>query len=219
MQMTRLLLIGSLLLSASACTRETSIADHDGKALVEALRAAQAGNGAQRIVLARRGSYVLSAPSETGLLLPSITGKLTVEGNGAEIRSYADGDIALLEVGREGDVTLRDLVLAEGSDGAIRNFGNLRLVSTRIFDSTGNRASSIVLNRGRLQLQDSVLAHNSLEGDGRDSGIVLNYGELLLDEARVQDNFVGQGVNGVLNLGRGHIEGESVAVNVRETQR
>jgi hypothetical protein len=215
MHPTRLLLIGSLALLASACTRETTIADHDGQALVAALRAAQAGSGSQRIVLARRGSYVLSAPSETGLLLPSITGKLTIEGNGAEIRSYHDGNIALLEVGREGDVTLRNLALAEGSDGAIRNFGNLRLVSTRVFDSTGNRASSIVLNRGRLQLQDSVLAHNSLDGDERDTSIVLNYGELLLDKARVQDNFVAHGVNGVLNLGRGRIEGDSVAINVR----
>ena len=215
MRFFRLLLTGSLALLVSACTREITIADHDGKALVKAMRAAQAGNGAQRIVLARRGSYVISAPSEAGLLLPSVTGKLTIEGNGAEIRSYAEGDIALLEVGREGDVTLRDLVLAEGSDGAIRNFGNLHLVSTRVFDCTGNRASSIVLNRGRLQLEDSIVAYNSLDGGERYSSMVLNYGEVLLDKARVQDNFVANGVNGILNLGRGRVEGDRVAIQVR----
>jgi len=162
---------------------------------------------------------VLSAPSETGLLLPSITGTLSIEGNGAEIRSYADGDIALLEVGREGEVTLRDLALAEGSDGAIRNFGSLRLVSSRVLDSTGNRASSIVLNRGRLQLEDSIVAYNSLDGDQDNSSMVLNYGELLLDNARVHDNVVAHGVNGILNLGRGRVEGDSMAIRVREAGR
>ena len=151
--------------------------------------------------------------------MPSITGELTIEGNGAEIRSYADGDVALLEVGREGNVTLRDLALAEGSDGAIRNFGTLRLVSTRVLDSTGNRSSSIVLNRGRLQMVDSIVAFNSLDGSERDSGTVLNYGELLLDNARVHDNFVAHGVNGVLNLGRGRIEGETASMLVREAGR
>lgn len=217
MHLPRLLPIVLLAMLASACTRETSIADHDVKALVAAMRAAQEGSGPQRIVLARRGSYVLDVPSESGLLLPSITGKLTIEGNGAEIRSYADGEVALLEVGREGEVTLRDLALAEGSDGAIRNYGNLRLVSTRVFDCTGNRASSIVLNRGRLQLQDSTVAHNSLDGDERYGSMVLNYGELLLDNARVHDNFVAHGVDGILNLGRGRIDGDSVAIQVRET--
>ncbi len=212
---TRLLLSCSLALLATACTRETTIADHDGKALVEALAAAQSGNGPHRIILARRGSYVLSLPSETGLLLPSITGELTIEGNGAEIRSYADGDVALLEVGRKGNVTLRDLALAEGSDGAIRNFGTLRLVSTQVLDSTGNRSSSIVLNRGRLQMEDSIVAFNSLDGSERDSGTVLNYGELLVKNARVHDNFVAHGVNGVLNLGRGSIEGETASILVR----
>jgi len=216
MMLPRLLLSCSLALLATACTRETTIADHDGKALVDALAAAQSGTGPHRIILARRGSYVLSSPSETGLLLPSITGDLTIEGNGAEIRSYADGAVALLEVGREGNVTLRDLALAEGSDGAIRNFGTLHLVSTRVQDSTGERSSSIVLNRGRLRMEDSTVAFNSLDGAERDSGTVLNYGELLLNNARLHDNFVAHGVNGVLNLGRGRIEGETASMLVRQ---
>lgn len=216
MILSRLLLGCALVLSSAACTRESRIADHDGKALVAALAAAQSGNGPHRIVLARRGSYVLSSPSETGLLLPSITGDLTIEGNGAEIRSYADGAVALLEVGREGNVTLRDLALAEGSDGAIRNFGTLRLVSTRVMDSSANRASSIVLNRGTLRMEDSVVAFNSLDGDDRDSGMVLNYGDLLVANARVTDNVVAHGVNGVLNLGRGRIQGETASMLVRD---
>lgn len=87
-------------------------------------------------------------------------------------------------------MTLRDLALAEGSDGAIRNFGTLRLVSTQVLDSTGNRSSSIVLNRGRLQME-------------------------LVKNARMHDNFVAHGVNGVLNLGRGSIEGETASTLVR----
>ncbi len=215
MTLSRLLLACSLALPACACTRETTIADHDGKALVDALAAAQSGTGPHRIILARHGSYVLTSPSETGLLLPSITGELTIEGNGAEIRSYADGAIALLEIGREGNVTLRDLALAEGTDGAIRNFGVLHLISTRVQDSTGNRSSSIVLNHGKLLMEDSTVAFNSLDGDERDSGMVLNYGDLLVDNARVQDNVISHGVNGVLNLGRGRIEGDASSMLVR----
>jgi hypothetical protein len=37
---------------------------------------------------------------------------------------------------------------------------------------------------------------------------------LLLDNARVHDNFVAHGVNGVLNLGRGQIEGETASMLV-----
>ena len=65
-------------------------------------------------------------------------------------------------------------------------------------------------------MEDSTVAFNSLDGAERDSGTVLNYGVLLLDNARLHDNFVAHGVNGILNLGRGRIEGETASMLVRQ---
>jgi hypothetical protein len=200
-----LLLIGTF--SLAACSSEIEVADHDSKALVDAIRTANANPGRDRIKLARRGFYILSNTAETGLLLPAINGELVIDGNGSEIRSYASGRVALVEVGADADVTLRNLSLAEGSNGAIRNFGKLKLESTRVVDSTGTRISAIVLNHGQLIARDSELAYNILESSDRDAGTVLNYGDFRLDNSRIHDNRVERmhpslvAAGAVLNLG------------------
>lgn len=197
--------IGALLLSS--CSTEIEVANNDSKALVEAIRFANANPGKDRIKLARRGLYVLRDSAEAGLLLPAITGELTIDGDGSEIRSYAAGRVALLQVEQDADVTLRNLSLAEGTNGAIRNFGKLKLESARVVDSTGTRVSAIVLNHGQLIAQDSELAYNNLEGSERDAGTVLNYGDLRLDNTRIHDNRVQRvhrsqvAAGAVLNMG------------------
>lgn len=203
----RLILIILAAQSLLACSRQVDVPDHDGKALVAAIRAANASPGGDRILLAHRGLYVLSDAAQAGLLLPAIHGALEIDGNGAEIRSYAPGRVALLEVAADGDVQLRNLSLAEASDGAIRNFGKLRMQSARIVDSTGTWVSAIVLNHGQLSVEDSEIAYNELQMSGRDAGTVLNYGELQLDQSRIHDNRVQRvfpsliAAGAVLNLG------------------
>jgi hypothetical protein len=160
---------------------------------------------------------VINDPAEAGLLLPALTGKLTIDGNGAEIRSYAPGPVALLEVRPGSDVTLRGLSLAEGSDGAVRNFGKLRLQSSRIVDSTGSHVSAIVLNRGQLEVEDSEVAYNELQESSADAGTILNYGSLHLDNMRIHDNVAGLlSFAGIVNLGSGRIEGSSAAGLIRD---
>jgi hypothetical protein len=181
-----LCLIGTLALSG--CTTEIEVANHDSNALIAAIRAANAKPGAYRISLAHRGLYVLGNAAEQGLLLPAIKGKLTIDGDGSEIRSYASGRVALLEVASSGDLSLHKLSLAEGTDGAIRNFGKLTLESTRVLDSTGTRRTAIVLNRGQLVARDSELAYNNLEATGPDAKTILNFGKLRLENTRVHDN-------------------------------
>lgn len=208
-------LLGTLMLTA--CTQEIAVANHDSSMLIAAIRIANATPGAERITLAHRGLYVINDPAEPGLLLPALTGKLTIDGNGAEIRSYAEGPVALLEVTPGSDVTLRGLSLAEGSDGAVRNFGKLRLQSSRIVDSTGSLASAIVLNRGQLEVDNSEVAYNSLQGGRADTGTILNYGSLRLDRPRIHDNVAGPlSFAGIVNLGSGRVEGSSAAGLIRD---
>ena len=121
---------------------------------------------------------------------------------------------------RDGEVMLQDLSLAEGSNGAIRNFGELRLQSSRVIDSTGSRISAIVLNHGELFAKDSEFAYNALDDSLRDAGTVLNYGKLRLDNSRIHDNRVQQARPGVgaagaiLNMGEVRMQATRLDNNV-----
>lgn len=194
-----LLLIGTMALPA--CSSQVELPNNDPRALVDAIRASNKSPGTQTIRLARNGLYVLASEAEPGLLLPSIRGKLLIEGNGAEIRAYTSSRVALLEVAEPGNVMLRQLSLAEGSDGAIRNFGKLSLESSRVVDSTGDRASAIVLNHGELVARHSEFAYNALDDGQRDAGTVLNYGKLTLLDSRIHDNRVQRARPGLVAAG------------------
>jgi hypothetical protein len=188
------LLTASMLISSLACLgacsdgRLVEVPNNDGAALVQALREANAGDGHTRIRLARNGLYVLAAEAQPGLLLPAVLGRVTLEGNHAEIRGYSARPAAILEVAAEADVRISHLVLAEGTDGAVRNYGDLRLQGVAVVDSSVDAMPAIVLNHGRLQATDSEIAYNLLLATPRDSGTVLNYGEIELTGSRIHDN-------------------------------
>lgn len=207
-------------MALSACTSRVELPNNDPRALVDAIRAANRTPGTQTIRLARNGLYVLAREAEPGLLLPSIRGKLVIEGNGAEIRAYTSSRAALLEVGQHGNARLRQLSLAEGSNGAIRNFGKLALESSRVVDSTGSRVSAIILNHGELIASDSEFAYNTLENGQRDAGTLLNYGKLTLRDSRIHDNRVQRAHPGlvaagaVLNMGMLSFESTLLEDNV-----
>ena len=214
-----------LLLAAATvltgCGRTTDIANLDTDALVRAIEAANASPGPDVIRLAPRGLYTLRSAAGEHVFLPPIRGELRIEGQGAEIRNYmVDGQRALLEVVAGADVHLDDLSLSEGSDGAIRNFGTLRLDHVRITDSTGAGAQAIVLNHGLLEARDSEIAYNLLPTSRRDAGTVLNYGQLRLRDTAIHDNvaqrrFDSLAVAGaVLNLGTFETRATRIADNV-----
>jgi hypothetical protein len=212
-----------LLASAAAlagCGQETTIGDRDTAALIRAIQAANASPGPDVIRLAPRGLYTLNdAPRDATSWLPPIRGELRIEGNGAEIRRYQDGQRTLLEVERDATVQVSDLAMSEGSDGAIRNFGTLRLDRVRITDSTGAGTPAIVLNYGVLEARDSEIAYNLLPTSRRDAGTVLNYGQLRLRDTAIHDNvaqrrFDSLAVAGaVLNLGRVEAKSARIADN------
>lgn len=174
----------------AACSRGpgAEIANNDSASLVDAIRQANERPGHDTIRLARNGFYILSREAEDGLLLPSVRGELTIEGNHAEIRGYMAKPAALLQVEEGAWVHLENLVLAEGTDGAVRNFGELRLERVAIVDSSVSRLPAIVLNHGRIEAVDSEIAYNHVLAIGRDAGTVLNYGEIELTASRIHDN-------------------------------
>jgi predicted secreted protein len=214
------LFLGMAGLALAGCSRSVDIADRDTDGLIAAIRAANAGEGPTVIRLAPRGLYTLrTAPRDADTFLPPITGELRIEGRGAEIRRYADGERALLRIERGADVRLQSLALSEGSDGAIRNFGTLRLDQVRITDSTAGRTPAIVLNYGLLDARDSEIAWNMLPAARRDAGTVLNYGRLVLRDTRIHDNLAQRGYDSlavagaVLNLGTLDARGSGIADN------
>lgn len=219
MNMHHKLLLASGLLGLGACSRTIEVADHDGKALATAIQAANASTGKTTIRLAKRGMYVIDSPAEAGLLLPSIRGHVEIEGNGAEIRAYTDQPVALLQVEKNGELELQHLSLAEGGDGAVRNYGELALDRVKIVDSSALRANAIVLNHGNLRAEDSQIAFNSLSPARRDAGTVLNYGSIELDRSAIHDNYTlgkypGLAVaGGVLNYGELRVDGLTMANN------
>jgi hypothetical protein len=211
------------ILATSGCARHVEVADRDTDGLIEAIRAANERPGSDVIRLAPKGLYTLRwAPRDATSWLPPIGDDLRIEGNGAEIRRYADGRRTLLEIAPGANVHVRDLALSEGSDGAIRNFGTLRLDKVRVTDSFGagdaGGASAIVLNHGLLEARASEIAWNVLPASARDSGTIVNYGRLRLRGTSIHDNtaqrrYGSLAVAGaVLNLGTletqdSHLEG------------
>lgn len=213
------LLFASVLLGLAACSRTVEIGDHDAAGLAAAIRQANDSGRSTTLRLARHGMYVVRDDAGDGLLLPSVRGKLAIEGNGAEIRAYTRGPVALLQVEQGGELHLEKLSLAEGSDGAVRNFGTLVLDQVRITDSVARRAQGIVLNHGVLSARDSEIAYNTLAIARRDAGTVLNYGDIELDRTTIHDNrTLGQYpslavAGGVLNYGRLSVDGLRLADN------
>lgn len=211
----------ALVAGLAACSNGTTveIANNDARGLVEAIRLANERPGHTTIRLARRGFYVLGQEVREGLLLPPVTDRLTLEGNYAEIRGYSARPASLLQVEDGARVELEDLVLAEGTDGAVRNFGELVMRNVAIVDSSVRQAPYIVLNHGRLVARDSEIAYNLLFAGRRDSGTVLNYGDLELDATRVHGNrAVGSdarvaAAGGILNFGTLRADGLAIEDN------
>lgn len=221
MRTAPVLLLLAGLTTLAGCSRglDVEIANNDSAGLREAIRQANARPGHDTIRLARNGLYILGTPEQAGLLLPPLQGDLTLEGNYAEIRGYSDKPAAILEVETGAEVRIANLVLAEGTDGAVRNFGALRLENVAVVDSSVVTMPAIVLNHGRLEAVDSQFAYNLLLANRRDAGTLLNYGDLALERSRIHDNrTVGRqptvaAAGGILNFGSVKVDGLRIEDN------
>lgn len=190
MNAAKFLLPIALVAGLSACSRglDIEVASNDSAGLAKAIQAANDAPGHSTIRLARRGLYILSIEAQQGLLLPVLEGRLTIEGNYAEIRGYSAQPAAILEVGEGSQVRIRDLVLAEGTNGTVRNYGRLQLSNVAIVDGSVSTQPSILLNHGELEAVGGEIAYNHLLSNRRDAGTVLNYGQARFTDTRIHGN-------------------------------
>lgn len=183
-----LLTVVSSLLVGCAGGIEAEIANNDSAGLADAIRAANARPGHSTIRLQRRGLYILGQEAQDGLLLPAVAGKLTIEGNHAEIRGYSGAPAAILEVSAGAEMRIENLVIAEGTNGIVRNYGQLRLENVGIVDGSVRTIPAIVLNHGQLEAVGGEIAYNHLLSNRRDAGTVLNYGQARFTDTRIHGN-------------------------------
>ena len=185
------------------------IADRDVDGLVAAIHAANQSGTETTIRLAKGGLYTLvtAADENRELGLPRVSGKITIQGNGADIRRYSNEDFALVAVAKGGELTLRSLTLAEGSRGAVVNHGELELDRVRVVDNIAKHAPAIVENYGHLRVHASEISYKQLAATQRDAGTVLNYGSLELARSSIESNWISRrydsliAASAVLNLG------------------
>lgn len=221
MRTAPILLLSAALAGLSGCGRglELEIANTDSAALADAIRAANAAPGHTRIRLARNGFYILSQEAEAGLLLPAVRGRLTIEGNHAELRGYSRDPAAILEVKAGASLRIQDLVVAEGTNGTLRNYGQVRLANVEVVDGSVSTLPAIVLNHGDLEAIGSEIAYNHLLSNRRDAGTVLNFGRARFVDTRIHGNraiarYPTVAVSGgVLNYGVVETDGLSFADN------
>lgn len=175
-----------------ATAAEYQIASRDEAGLIRAIRAANASPEADIIHLAADGIYTLDLTDSNGLGLPPISGRLQIQGHGAEIRRYGDKPMQLLEIAPEAVVQISDLGMAEANRGALVNHGHLTLDRVTITDSDNDPAAAhaIVLNHGRMLMRDSLLGYNRVRGVAENGSIVVNSGVLELFGTRFIANEV-----------------------------
>lgn len=209
-----------LLLAACSPAHATEIPNRDGAALIRAMQEAARSPEPRRILLHPGGLYTLSSTDSNGLALPPIRGRLTIEGRGAEIRSWTHRPMHFIDVQPGGEAVLRDLTLAEASDGAIRNHGRLRLERVVISDSRARGDAPILWNRGEMLLQDSRIDHNLVHAPAGRASLLRNEGVLSLQNSRLHGNRISHTQQWPLNAAalwnRGALRAEAVSLSDNE---
>src|SRR5262249_36365721 len=170
-----------------------------------------AGSGEDTIVLPANANVMLSNPYVTlytapfgttfsgpPLGLPSITSRITIEGNGATI--HRDGNapaFGLIGVrgnfplpSTPGDLTLQNVTLSGGS-GGVSNNGNTSIKNSVISGNKGNGVS----NSGPLGIENSIISGNT------GSGVSNFYGTLTIANSTISGNASNSGGGGVYNYG------------------
>ncbi len=220
MNLNHRLIFSSLLLIALPCgAKNFTIPNGDNSGLLKAITEANASPEADTITLAKHGLYAFNTPASRTSLLPAFRNSLTIEGNGAEIRRYVKASVAIVSTEKQSTVVLRNLILAEGSNGALLNNGDLLLDRVKIVDSNPGVAQAIITNFGRLSLSDSELAYNHMPVSAHDSGVIINHGELSLSFSKIHSNTIRPGNNpltfalAALNFGDIKINGLSIDGN------
>jgi hypothetical protein len=208
-------------LASSAASALTVYPVESTAGLVAAINAANLTPEADIIAL-ERGLYVLDVinDGDQAAAMPEITSPIVIQGNGAELRRYSSADFRIFHVAETGHLKLEQLVLAEGSIGAIRNHGIAELRNVALVDSTARGSSAIVENYGEMRLSHCEVSFNTVAGASRDAGTIVNWGKLWLRATTFQGNQLTRRYDGValassvLNYGTAEIEDVVITENV-----
>jgi hypothetical protein len=183
----------SLIMASTSHATVYTVAAGDSSALVEAIRAANQQAGTDVIELGG-GVYTLQqafpASENASVALPVITDHLVLRGNRAELRAYTNAKLHLLEVTKGTKVRVQALTLAEGSNGALVNYGTVELVRVSIVDQTSRGAEGILRNFGDLQLDRCDISYNTIANAGQSAGTIVNYGYAGIRNTRILGNRV-----------------------------
>ncbi len=172
--------------------------------LQAALRAAEAGPGADTIELVGGGTYTFAAADnfdswETGVnALPRIRGEVVIRGNGATLvrnRAAETPRFRFFLVDPEGSLELHDLTLrgasteglkGERDGGAIWNRGKLRLVRTTLTGNIAGGDGGGLRNDGETVLENSLFQGNAASAWGATGGAIFNTEDLGPGRMQVQ---------------------------------
>lgn len=213
-------LVSGLLMSFSASAASTVFPVATTQQLVEAIQRANETPEADVITL-ERALYVLDAvhAPDQGAALPAITTAIVIRGNGAELRRYATDNFRIFSVAAEGHLRLERITLAEGSLGAIRNYGKTELRHVHLVDNTANSTQAIVENHGDMSIESCEISFNTVAGAQRDTGTIVNWGQLNLSATTFEGNLLSRRYPGValassvLNYGHSTITDVVIAEN------
>jgi hypothetical protein len=197
-----------------------------------------AGNpkGADVINLPANGEFVLRETAVTGDAGPSgtpwITSAVTINGNGSTIRRAEDApEFRLMQVGKKGDLTVRELTLSNGQitnnlygGGALLNQGTVLLVQSLISYSSTNYeyvCGGGIHNVGLMTIERSSIYRNYGYGCG---GGILNSGEMTILSSDVSYNEAysadwGTSGGGVSNEGVMSITNSTISHNTAWSHR
>jgi len=136
------------------------------------------------ICLDENATYTLTAP------LPTITGDITVIGNGAQIVMTGTGRV--FDVASTGGLTLKNITVSGGNavqGGAIYNAGDLTLENVVLENNSADDGGAIY-NVGNLEMDGGAIQNNTAVNFG---GGIYNLGELDVDGVNIRDNDAPEG--------------------------
>jgi len=145
------------------------------------------GNSIQfhkQICLTENATYTLTAT------LPSITGNITLIGNGATINMT--GEAQIFNVAETGALTLKNVTISGGNatqGGAIYNAGELTLEDAVLENNSAVRGGAIY-NAGVLTMKGGAIQNNSASEFG---GGIYNAGQMSLDGVNIRENDAPEG--------------------------
>jgi hypothetical protein len=168
-----------------------SVNQGDSTAFADAIELANASSEADVIELAG-GVYVLRAAfqgKDGWVALPVITGQLLIRGAHAELRAYTNRSLHLLEVAADAALKIEGVTLAEGTNGALVNYGRTGLRGVSVIDQNTRSAPAIISNFGDLTLARCELSFNTLSA-AQNAGTIINYGFVAINNTRIRGNVV-----------------------------